>query len=858
MERQFYATSNFSTLHQVLNEGLQSKYGVSFEQVSKKKELFKIMDHVYKRYHNRANSVTSLNKKVIDVALPLIEEEIQRKHAAVQSKLTDPVPMQQGTSGMGGVDGTLLQRNSIDQYAQALPMPVAQGSRKRDVDLASAMEQRSAQRDQDITGMGLAPPPPPRAINFQSDISDSPENAEQRYQEALQRRQHIPPPQMGSDMLVPGISGHGDGQGGRQGDMERGAGQRNSIQMEVSRAEEAHRQMTMQGGADRIDRQGGQLPGSGRAVLISDLEQREQVVHPNEQVAPVLEQSGIGDMESGVMLSRNEQEVVLEQSNNPQELFAMNKEYNEEKERMLNAGAAENYQRKEEIIVPPPIKQRYKTHYITIDSRDRDLFTYPNPNHFQVKFGPSSSSRVQGIYRDTANNVIYDATNVFIDGERGATLSNVYNNIRYVQCVQVIVPHTPTYVCGVCPPYFNSYQVDRNETIGATGQFKSYPYGPIHQVNDATNSGMIGLYTNVLDEPYLLLYIDELDQTYNGTNTSNRNAFAKLVHDNYYGTLTAFVQMRTSEHEPFYYEPFPLGKLDKMTLRLLKCNNLPYDFGRDKIYINKFEEGDGWVSIGSTKAKTTKITIVTACSQYDETDTEDHSVHYSAEGTGAANTAIQHCLRPGNKIYLYDTFPCETDVIKFQQNIRVLDIDTEIDGSSGEYTVTAHVDNADDEQVAVVQFERILKTGDYLFLNDNPYVVTGFESGTGGVTIKWMNGSTPPTLPSELGSIQLAFGRKNVSGIKSHVKNTFNYVDGWRVCSTPDPEDSGITDAIATSTFEIDFPYEWLPDRLKGLGDGLGDTHYETFFIKHQLQISYTFKIQTVERDFEQLKADLI
>lgn len=888
MDKQFYARSNFSAMIQVLNETLESKYAVSFNQVSSHKELFKIMNHIYQRYGNRVESVTELNKRTIDVALPLLATSIGKKQKAVQQALTDPKPMQQPNSiqgAQGGMDTSILQRHDVNEYASALPMPVAQGVLKSEVDLDTAIERREEMRRREFGGVPPVGSAPPRQIDFtkplQMEPAPSMESSEMLYQQAMAKRELVPPPAVGgqgADMLPP------------------------QMREQLSRAEVEHAEQLMMK-QKSIDGQGQQQPSihqerfDPHATLISEL--------GNDTGVPVNPQLGREAFrDSGDMSDRNRSYVHLEKSNNPQELFTMRSDdmpnqrqpfeqtaepfqqvpisgdhsgadvsavlsMLEQKLEQLNKTMSENYKYPLEVIPQQKMATREKVHYITIDSRDRDLEIYPNANKFQVKFGPASSSKVKGIYRDKNKNLIYEANNITITGETGATIPNVLKNVKSIECVQAIVPHSYSRVAGGCPYYYNGFQVDRNlSTVSGdaeVGQFTSYPFGPINQV--ASDSyDIIGVPTNVLDEPYLLLCIDELDQTYNGTNTSNRNAFAKLVHDNYYGTLTAFVQMRTSEMSPFIYEPFPLAKIDKLTLRLLKCNNIPYDFGRDKLYVHSYAEGSACVGICGESSKTTQVTIVSNRSIYEDTDIEDHVIHYNPSDSGdcaAANTGIQHCLRPGNKIYFFDTFPCGSEKIKLHQNVKVLDVEP-LDmtysgaGTDQAYVIIATVDTSDNplDPIVYVDFSTFLNTNDYLFINDIPYVVTGFETGsTPSVTVSiiYTGQASPDT--TNLSALQLGFAKKSLKGIKSYDKRALNYVDGWRVSSA---YNTTTTDSVNPRyTFEIDYPYNWLVDRLKN-GSVLGPTHYETFFIKHKLQVSYTFKVTTVDPDFSKLESTIV
>lgn len=395
MDKKFYLRQNFTSLLQVLNETLESKYGVSFNQVSSHKELFKIMNHIYQRYGNRVESVTELNKRTIDVALPLFATSISKKQKAVQQALTDPKPMQQDI-GQGGVDTSILQRHDVNEYASALPMPVAQDRLKSEVDLESAIERREEMRRREFAGAAPVSSAPPRQIDFtkplQMEPAPSMESSEILYQQAMSKREFVPPPSTGGEgasMLPP------------------------QMQEQIRRAEAEHNQQMMMK-QESIDGQGPQQPVqhesfNQHATLISEL--------GNDTGVPVNPQLGVEAFrDSGDMSDRNRSYVHLEQSNNPQELFAMRTDAQpfqqvpisgdhsgadvsavlsmlEEKLEKLNKTMSENYKYPPEVIPPPKVATREKVHYITVDSRDRDLEVFPNANNFQVKFGPASSSR---------------------------------------------------------------------------------------------------------------------------------------------------------------------------------------------------------------------------------------------------------------------------------------------------------------------------------------------------------------------------------------------------------------------------------------------------------------------------------
>ncbi len=94
-----------------------------------------------------------------------------------------------------------------------------------------------------------------------------------------------------------------------------------------------------------------------------------------------------------------------------------------------------------------------------------------------------------------------------------------------------------------------------------------------------TNNGIY----KFIDEPFLLVNIDELDNTYDGTNTVSNKTFARVNQlKNSIGGFSSrfsqqkFSQMGPFENEPRIYSPAPLATLNSMTLEIKTNRNDNY------------------------------------------------------------------------------------------------------------------------------------------------------------------------------------------------------------------------------------------------------------------------------------------
>jgi len=88
---------------------------------------------------------------------------------------------------------------------------------------------------------------------------------------------------------------------------------------------------------------------------------------------------------------------------------------------------------------------------------------------------------------------------------------------------------------------------------------------------------------NILDEIYLILHIDELeDNTYDASNPSLSRGFAKLYFTEVTGT-TKWLRLDRDMSDPLHkiYYPKPKASLDRITIRILHRDGTPFNFGTD-------------------------------------------------------------------------------------------------------------------------------------------------------------------------------------------------------------------------------------------------------------------------------------
>lgn len=582
-------------------------------------------------------------------------------------------------------------------------------------------------------------------------------------------------------------------------------------------------------------------------------------------------------------------ELLYERNNRLQQL-----KRNEEPLRPQIKEDAYNPNSVSNIISPVmfPEKPRYvkRVRYFTVDSRDRDLEIYPNPSYFQVKFAPATDDIITKSFNVKSD--MYDILYTIredVSGERGASITRDYSNIYYLQCTQALVPLEAIYVCGICP---NRYYNNTIDSVCEHNPSINDRIIPIEQhTNKAIWNNKIGIQTTVLDVPYLLLDIEELESysPYSGTNTANRNAFAKLVYDTNFGVLSPFIKMITSSTDEYYvYAPTALGRLDKMTLQLNNPEGNPFFFGRDKLFVEKFERSPNYLkNCPSGLDQSGNEFGVFATRVYIDTSQS----FCSCETRCNCNAPLKSsCLKPGDLIYFYNTRPCKPVYVMFQNkddhisynNFRLI-VNEE---TTDTYNISINIIvNGMTQHEEPIDFSKFADVDNYLALliNNKDEFFNILEIDSTNITIN-KNGNVD--LMTDFPISKVGYAKQNNKGFQTNVESDLISVNGVRVCAVGDatlcgendpacipgnptctmyqPDNPGPTatnfisvgveDQTNILYFDIDYPFDNLSPNI--LGESYKDG--QIFFIKQKLQISYTFKVVSLEKDYNPIESYLV
>ena len=224
------------------------------------------------------------------------------------------------------------------------------------------------------------------------------------------------------------------------------------------------------------------------------------------------------------------------------------KDFAKEIRSMILTNKIDNINLKPENIISESLyeKETKEISYIlNINSADRDLKIWPNPNEFMVLFGPDNNIFHQEILDEKKNDSQY-LNDSQIDQQYKNTgyISRSFSNISKIELLEVIFPK-------------NTYPSKDNPNPDNYNQF-----------------------------PYLLVEIPELGSCYEGTNTLSSDAFATLT---YSETIGNFRYYLPNKYNPIIKNYNPRIGISKMTIRIKKpyTNNIEsnlFNFGSKPEY----------------------------------------------------------------------------------------------------------------------------------------------------------------------------------------------------------------------------------------------------------------------------------
>lgn len=464
------------------------------------------------------------------------------------------------------------------------------------------------------------------------------------------------------------------------------------------------------------------------------------------------------------------------------------------------------------VIEAPKLLYKPKKYWITIDSADRDLNLYPQPNRFQVKFAPAPDSEAFQYIVNANGRKIVDEI-IRFEGEKAAIIEETYENIKQIRVVNVLLPFAERFVLGTNPYRFNGSKIDKNK-VESPNQFQSYSHGIIFEQG-------LGIRTSILEQPYYILQIPELKGPYQGTNIANSNGFSRLNYNRNFGFYNNFILFDADEAGIFQYDPTLLGKVSLMTMELKTYRNQYVEFPKDKTRVISIEEGD---------------LVTDDC--FGNCLKNKHLTKINLEENNN-DLSCGHFLRPGDILYFYEEYPCDEAVY------LVPGIFAEYDGVASTIRLYAYTENGK-EYVSLVE---LLKGDNQLILNGIYTTKVIFEDGNTTLVIE-PNVVLNSIVVNESTKIQVIM--KNKRGRTSDSRGRINFKGGYRVCSNSMRDDEYM---YSENTVQINFPYEDLPNYLRSSENYITGT---LFFIQHRLQWTMEMEIETMEKNSNELNSQIL
>ena len=514
-----------------------------------------------------------------------------------------------------------------------------------------------------------------------------------------------------------------------------------------------------------------------------------------------------------------------------------------------------------DVILEKKVEIIEKKYYLIFDSKDRNLELYPLPNNFQVKFNPDGNNfKYDNIY-DSNGTLIIREKNIIYGDSSLLSVGQTFDNIKKIKCIAANVPTFPNFYGGKGPTL---YTKPSTTTTAVVQDNNINNYNPRY-------TSSTGVYKTIFMEPYLILYIPQLRSPYKGNNIFNKT-FAKLSvpyteynNTNSYGS--AFTALKTDDSEEYFnYNIVSLGKLDKLNLILNNKDNINYNFGIDKLFVESIDVGN--VIYNGYCGAQYSSTII----RIQKTNSSYGSYCSTYNFKGPCDTLNSHPVAPTDLIYLYDTTPNNNQIVYFESNIYIKNIIYNTDNLIINLAYDSVGTNGN-TIINNVSMENVIPGGSlnsnkinnmYYFIiydgNDQTYYylkINGFSNGsssTGGIILEHPIGF--PNYGGNYANLKIGISRSNMCGTNSELLNSLFYQAGFNVISVGTPATTNYDDTGDDYwNIEIDYPYDSLPDYLQ-------KKHYsyspgEIFFIQKKMQITYNFEITVGTKDYENMVSRL-
>lgn len=526
------------------------------------------------------------------------------------------------------------------------------------------------------------------------------------------------------------------------------------------------------------------------------------------------------------------------------------------------------------VMLPKPQPTIFKSNKIVISSFFRNKYIYPNQNYFEIKFNPSSEFISVETVIDQNNTIIMRGKNIY-NRNSGAYIPISFDNIYKIQLNEVICPVITNYRGGRAPVVYNT-------ATPVPGQTYFSQFDPI-----PTKS--TGIPQGVFKEPFLYLQIPELEHSYYDTSDFGNRCFSKLIPD--FGANSGFQSVYTSsftklqpvDRDEFYiYNPILRGKLDKFTLSMYNYRGNSYDFGLDKLYIEKFSAGNKRYSgLCGPEYQTTKITIQKTNSNYAE-----YCKNTSSNLQNGCDTLNSHLVAPGDLLYFFVTTPdCLDDYVPFEKYIQFKSIElVELNGKKytkiqAYYTKEVEINGEKVLKEFYVNFKQLVPGGlqdNYSFYSQF-LLILGYRNGNeselnnfylyyniegfveDAILLEYKEGLYFYINSLNWKNISFYLSKTIPEGNQNENPQSLYYDKGFNVISVGNFNDINQLETEDTQPFEIeiDFPYDKIPYFFKSEDFRNEYNPGTVFFIQHKLQLFYDFTITCKVKDSSEVNSDI-
>ncbi len=578
-----------------------------------------------------------------------------------------------------------------------------------------------------------------------------------------------------------------------------------------------------------------------------------------------------------------------------------------------------NNTRLQSVIMPPKVNTIEKSYRIVVNSFDRNLEMFPDQNRFEIKFNPASNSYVVDAYVDSHNTLIYNSKQYVYGDIGGANIPISFDNIKEIKLIDLVSPVITNYRGGRAPVIYNGPSKVTGQTdfspydavfTKSTGipigvfrepflylvvpelQHSYYTTGNIGRVAFAklipdysANSGFVSVYTSAFTtltpesqdefykyDPTLRGKVDKITPSvynYHGRyyNFGIDKLFIKGItkakaqrYDGYCGPEFTQTIVEIDNNNPnyqYYCSQFSVYQdaCNVLNSHPVAPGDLIYFFNtlpkeEDVIFFEPYVKLTKLEFINFSPYTTSNIPEPPADLSFSELEDYYKEYQFLKDEEDIKKASIENktvSSLPVNKFVLieasYSKEVEECDGTKVVKDFPIVFRD---------FIPGGNVNNDNIYQKYYIALARSVPghVGKKMYY----YKIAGFK---GNGVVVGANSLFEPGLINEFK--EFGFVKANLQGYQNDDRQSLFFTDGYYVIRVGNftKKNQEDTENVNPFLLTIDYPYNYIDSTLREDSPDYNFYNSSVFLIQHKLQLTYTFEIVVLTKDYDNMMSNL-